>query len=137
MTENRPDKLSNRNQREKCLRVFVVDDSPLSVQTICSFLETQENVAVVGTASNGRQALERVEALRPDLVLMDIQMPEMNGLEVTVRLRRDFLTTRVVIVTVHDSPAVRFTARASGAHGFVDKNRLCQELPAEIQRLFP
>jgi two-component system NarL family response regulator len=120
----------------KRIRTLVVDDSPRARHAVCYFLETQKNIELVGTAPNGREALEQVDALRPDLVLMDIQMPEMNGLETTQQLRQRFPSTRVIMITLHDGPGVGSKCHDSGAHGFVAKSRLPQKLPAEISRVF-
>jgi HlyD family secretion protein len=126
----------DRGKDTKRIRTLVVDDSPNARHAICYFLETQENIEIVGVAGDGQQALAQVEALQPDLVLMDMQMPEMNGLEATTQLRKLFPDIRVIIVTLYDSPESRTACRDSGAHGFVAKNRLHQDLPEEIQRIF-
>jgi two-component system, NarL family, nitrate/nitrite response regulator NarL len=119
------------------VRTLVVDDSPVTVRAICSFLETQDRIEIVGTASGGRQAVEQAEILHPDLVLLDLQMPEMNGLEVTQRLSQISPASRVIIVTVLDSESTKEACLASGGHGFVLKNRLYQDLPAAIHAVFP
>lgn len=137
MRPDRQHEQNNMGRGEKRMRTLVVDDSPLFLQTICSFLESLETIEVVGSVMNGRQALEQAEALQPDLVLMDLQMPEMNGLEATLQLRRLSPSTRIIIVSMHDSPEVRSACQAAGAHGSVPKQRMYQELPAEIRRIFP
>ena len=120
----------------KRIRTLVVDDSPLSIRTICSFLETEETIEVVGTAQGGHQALEQVDALRPDLVLLDFHMPGMNGLEVTDRLVQVSPGTRIVIVTGDDRREVRRAFQAHGAHGFVSKGRIYRELAVTIRDVF-
>ena len=124
------------SRRKKRIRTLVVDDSPRARHAVCYFLEGQEDIEVVGTAPDGRQALEQVESLRPDLVLMDIQMPEMNGLETTQQVCARFPKTRVIMITLHDGPGVGAKVMESGAHGFVPKSRLPQTLPREIHRVF-
>jgi len=101
---------------------------------LCEFLETLGPIKVVGTASDGRQAIERVDALEPDLVLLDYQMPETSGLEALLTLRRRHPQVRVIVVTVHDTPEVREACLACGADGFVSKTRVYSELPGEIRR---
>ncbi len=127
---------ARKHETTNRIRTLVVDDSPNARHAICYFLETQDKIEIVGIASDGRQAIDQVEALRPDLVLMDMQMPEMNGLEATSQLRKRFPDIKVVIVTLYDSPESRTACRDSGAHGFVAKNRLHQDLPDEIHRIF-
>lgn len=119
------------------IRTLVVDDSPAAVRAICSFLETQNAIEIVGTAPGGRQAIEQAETLLPDLVLLDLQMPEMNGLQVTQRLSQISPTPRVIIVTVMDSESAKEACLSSGVHGFVLKNRLYQDLPPAIRAVFP
>ena len=123
-------------QRKKRIRTLVVDDSPRARHAVCYFLEGQKDIEVIGTATDGRQALEQVETLRPDLILMDIQMPEMNGWETTEHVCARFPKTRVILITLHDGPEVSAKVKESGAHGFVPKSRLPQTLPREIHRVF-
>lgn len=121
--------------RSQRIRTLVVDDSSISRKTICAFLEDEKSVEIVGTAFSGDQALDEVETLRPELVLLDVQMPAMNGLEVTEQLRKRFPSTRVILLSVDDSQEVRMSCEASGADGFVSKSQL-PELSREIRRMF-
>ena len=118
------------------LRTLVVDDSPAMRLAICRLLEMTPEVEIVGAAGAGAAALDLVERLRPDLVLMDIFMPGMNGLDATVHLRKHFPEVRVIIVTVYDSPEGHMAAKACGAHGFVPKARLHLDLCSEIKRCY-
>lgn len=120
----------------KPIRTLVVDDSPAALNSICLFLRLQANIRVVGTAVDGCGALDSAHALRPELVLMDVQMPKMNGIDATSQLIRDLPSTHVIMVTVHDSPEVRQACRASGADGFIAKEHLDEELPAMLQKIF-
>ncbi|MBI4454999.1 MAG: response regulator transcription factor [Acidobacteria bacterium] len=122
-------------QDQRRIRTLVVDDSPRARYAVSLFLQTLEDIEVVGVAEDGRQALEQVDALRPDVVLMDIQMPEMNGLEAMEYLRKRGSTARVIVITLHDSPEMQVTCRERGADGFVPKSRLIEELPSEIRRV--
>lgn len=118
------------------IRTLVVDDSTAALQSICVFLRLQMNVDVVGTAMDGCQALASAQALHPDLVLLDVQMPIMNGIEAALRLRRDLPATRLIMMTVHDTPEVREACRESGADGFVAKEHLDKELPELLEQIF-
>jgi CheY-like chemotaxis protein len=102
---------------------------------ICSFLSDQQNIEIVGTALDGMQALEKVQALLPQLVLVDVQMPVMNGLEFTRALRKRFPATRIIAISIEDEQDMRLSCEASGADAFVSKIRL-PELPQQIRRLF-
>src|SRR3954447_9090288 len=100
----------------KCLRILVVDNSPAFVRTLCAFFKNQPNVEIVGVASSGHQALVAVGELQPDLVLMDLQMPGMNGLEATMVLSRRFPAIPVVMLTAYDMPGLRQVCKDSGAY---------------------
>ncbi|MBZ5506968.1 MAG: response regulator transcription factor [Acidobacteriia bacterium] len=121
----------------KYLRILVVDDSPAFVRTLCAFFENDPNVEIVGTASSGHQALVTVGELQPDLVLMDLQMPGMSGLEATKVLSRRFPAIPVVMLTAHDMPGLRQACKDSGAYEFAAKDRLSVELPAILAQLLP
>jgi DNA-binding NarL/FixJ family response regulator len=121
----------------KYLRILVVDNSPAFVRTLHAFFKNHPYVEIVGTASDGHQALVAVGELQPDLVLMDLQMPGMNGLEVTQVLSRRFPAIPVVMLTAHDMPGLRQVCKDSGAYDFAIKDRLRVELPAILARLFP
>jgi DNA-binding NarL/FixJ family response regulator len=119
----------------KYLRILVVDDSPAFVRTLCAFFENYPNVEIVGTASSAHQALVTVGKLQPDLVLMDLQMPGMNGLEATKVLSRRFPAIPVVMLTSHDMAGLRQDCKDSGAYEFAAKERLSIELPAILERV--
>jgi len=122
---------------KKRIRVFVVDDSAVTLQAICSLLETQQELEVVGTARNGFELLAKAEALKPDLVITDIHMPRMNGLECTLRLRELMPATRFITLTDSASPSVRDAQLAVAADGYLDEKVMPEELMREIHRLFP
>lgn len=100
------------------IRTMVVDDSPAALRAICSVVERQANLVFVGAATNGREGLALARSLRPDLVLLDLAMPIMGGIEAASCLQRDCPATRVVIVTVHDTPELRKLCYERGAGGF-------------------
>lgn len=121
----------------KHLRILVVDDSPAFVRTLCAFLENCPNcpnVKIVGLADNASQALVTIGELQPDLVLMDLQMAGMNGLEATSEIRHRFPGMAVVIVTSHEVPGLERVCHESGACGFVKKSRLYEDLPDVLAR---
>jgi CheY-like chemotaxis protein len=121
----------------KYLRILVVDDSPAFVRTLCAFFENYPNVEIVGIASSAHQALVTVGQLQPDLVLMDLQMQGMSGLEATKVLSRRFPTIPIVMLTAHDMPGQRQVCKDSGAYEFAAKDRLSVELPAILAQVLP
>lgn len=120
------------------IKTLVVDDSTTMLKEMCQYVETIPSLELVGTATNGREALHQFESLRPELVLMDFQMPEMNGLEAAKKIKNDASTdTKVVMVTIHDNPRLREAVLASGVDGFLGKAELRRKLEEELSRLFP
>ena len=118
------------------IRTIVVDDSPNALRAMCRMVARQPNLSLVGSASDGREALLAARSLRPDLVLLDLEMPVMDGLEAMSCLDRECAAAQVVIVTVHDTPEVRRLCREHGARGFIAKDALKDELPTVVLRLF-
>lgn len=103
------------------IRVLVVDDHAILRDGIRSILESQEDILVVGEAENGREALEHIGRLPPDIVLMDISMPVMNGLEATRQIKLRFPAVKVLILTQHDNHEYIAPALQAGAAGYVLK----------------
>jgi DNA-binding NarL/FixJ family response regulator len=118
------------------LRMLLVDDSVGLLAGLCAFFETQPLFQVVGTAMDGGEALHMAELLGPDLVLMDLRMPVMDGLQTTAILRRRVPNMRIVIMTMEDPATAEAEARAHGAHGFIWKPRITEDLVAELRRAF-
>jgi DNA-binding NarL/FixJ family response regulator len=113
---------SNRRDRKETVRVLVVDDHALFAEALMLTLGIDERIEVVGSASSGVEGVSLAEALRPDVVLMDVHMPSMDGIEATRRVRRVSPTTRVVIVTAARSPQIAFHALAAGAERCLTKD---------------
>jgi CheY-like chemotaxis protein len=112
------------------IRVLVVDDSSAFLSTLCSLLQDDPKIGLVAGARSGLEALAAVEQLHPDVVFMDLQLPELNGLEVTAKLRDLFPYLPVVMMTAHDIPGLKEICKRWGAHAFATKSRLLQELSA-------
>ena len=102
-------------------RVLVVDDDTLYAEAATATLVEDGEIEVVGRAADGREALELALALRPDVVVMDINMPVMDGLEATRSLHRLLPSTKVVVVTSSPSASNRWSARGAGAYAFLAK----------------
>ena len=117
------------------VRTIIVDDSPTFLRTVCSFLDHLPSVEIVGTAGSASEALALIEQVRPELVLMDLQMPTMNGLEATAQLHQKYPDIKIIMVTGHDTPVLREASRESGAKGFISKSRFAQELPGILRNI--
>ena len=115
-------------------RVLAIDDSPEFLSSLQSFFETRPDFCLVATAQNGCEGIELAQKLHPDLVLMDLQMAGMNGLEATAEIRRRFPEMAVVIITAYEMPSLRQICRTGGASDFVEKSRLHQDLPDALAR---
>jgi DNA-binding NarL/FixJ family response regulator len=122
--------------QSRAITTVVVDDSPNALRAMCSLVAGEPSLSIVGSATNGREALAIARTLRPDLVLLDLEMPVMDGLEVTSHLGRECPATRVVIVTVHDTPGLRALCCKQGASAFIGKDTLKDDLRAVVLRLF-
>lgn len=110
------------NKRKKTIKVILADDHPVVRKGIRGFLEGVEHLEVVGEAVDGAEAVARVKALAPDLVLMDFEMPKMNGLEATKLIRKESPATKVLILSMQTNKTVVLQIIKSGAHGYVLKD---------------
>jgi DNA-binding NarL/FixJ family response regulator len=118
-------------------RILAVDDSPIFLEAAMSLLAAVGGIEVVGTANSGHEALERVDDLEPDLVLLDLDMLGMGGLEVARRLAGRPARPRVVIMTIYAEEAYRRAALKAGADGFLRKSELEDRLLPLIRALLP
>jgi NarL family two-component system response regulator LiaR len=121
----------------KPVRVVVVDDSAADLDALCSFLRTQSRIEIVGTAKNGIELLKIVEELRPDLVITDLHLPRMNGIECTLRLRETMPETRFIVFTDLDSPFTETDCAVPGADFYLYKEHMPERVMTAIHRLFP
>jgi DNA-binding NarL/FixJ family response regulator len=118
-------------------RVLLVDDNQDFLKAAKCFLRVVPGLELVGEATSGEQAVELSTALHPDLVLMDIEMPGMNGLAATLRIKQQPNAPKVIIVTLHTHSAFRALANEAGADGLLQKEHLVVELPRLLASLFP
>jgi len=118
------------------IRVLVVDDHAILRDGIRSLLESQENIIVVGEASDGAEAIELVGKLLPDIVLMDISMPKTNGLEATRSIKERFPKVNVLILTQHDNREYIAPALGAGASGYVLKRSGRREMLNAIRQVY-
>ena len=106
----------------KLTRLAIVDDHELARASLQNMLSDEPDIEVVGEAANGREALLLCSRLRPDLVLMDVRMPEMDGLAATRELKRRYPQISVIMLTMHENPDYLFEALKAGAAGYVLKD---------------
>jgi len=110
------------------IRVLAVDDHPLVREGIAALIECEEDMELIGEATNGREALELFRKHQPDITLMDLQMPEMNGIDATGAIRGEFPDARIIILTTHPGDVQVSRALKAGARGYVLKGMLRKEL---------
>ncbi|MFH0769690.1 MAG: response regulator transcription factor [Chloroflexota bacterium] len=120
----------------KKIRVLIVDDHTLVREGIRALLALAANIQVVGEAANGKESLEKIRELTPDVVLMDLAMPVMGGLEATRRIRREFPATKVLALTQYDDGEYVIPIIEAGARGFVTKMSAFSELASAIQAIY-
>jgi CheY-like chemotaxis protein len=116
-------------------QILVVDDHEVVRKGICRLIEAHEGWQVCGEAANGEQAIEKALELRPDVVLMDISMPVMGGLEATRQIRKMFPAIKIVIISLHESQQIMAEARNAGADAYVLKSDPSGELERTISGL--
>jgi two-component system response regulator NreC len=115
------------------IKVLIVDDHTIVRDGICALLALAADVQVVGEAANGREAVDKVGQLTPDVVLMDIAMPIMDGLEATRRIHKRFPGVKVLALTQHDESEHVFSIVEAGAKGFISKTAASSELASGIR----
>ena len=116
-------------------RVLIADDHSLVREGMRAMLAREPGLEVVGEAENGRQALEMCRELRPDLVLMDVRMPKLDGMAATQAIKEEYPSISVLIVTTHESPEYLMDAIRAGAAGYVLKDSTKQELLDAVRRV--
>jgi CheY-like chemotaxis protein len=126
--------LAEANANGVVTRILIVDDHEAMRRGIRSIL-TRDSVEICGDAENGKQALEKVRELKPDLVSLDISMPVMNGVEAAREIRRFAPGTKIVILSVHDSPQMKEIAKQAGADAYVLKSAADRDLNVTVKRL--
>lgn len=119
----------------KPMRILIADDHEVVRHGIRALLESHDGWEVVGEAVTGRQAVDEAQELQPDLVIMDISMPEMNGLEATRHIRKELPEAEVLVLSVHDSEQLVREVLEAGARGYVLKSDAGRDLIAAVETL--
>jgi DNA-binding NarL/FixJ family response regulator len=119
----------------RTLRVLVVDDNESVRRTICQLLQSQADIEVVCEAVDGADAVAQARAHLPDVVLLDVTMPTMNGLEAAHVLKHEFPSMHIVILSQHDSRGFQWAALAAGVSGYVVKSNAARDLIPELRKI--
>jgi DNA-binding NarL/FixJ family response regulator len=115
------------------IRILVVDDHPVLREGIASLLANEADMVLVGEANNGWEGIEIFRSHRPDITLMDLQMPLMNGSEAILAIRKDFPDARIIVLTTHRGDAQAARAIRAGAYGYLLKTMIRRELVETIR----
>jgi DNA-binding NarL/FixJ family response regulator len=115
------------------IRILAVDDHPVVRQGIAGLVAVQPDMTLVAEASNGRDAIQQFRAHRPDITLMDLQMPEMNGLDAVIAIRNEFPGAKIIVLTTYAGDAQILRAIKAGAQAYLLKNTLHKELLETIR----
>jgi DNA-binding NarL/FixJ family response regulator len=121
------------SEQDGSIRILVVDDHSLVREGIATFIASQPDMRLVAEASNGREAVHQFREHRPDVTLMDLQMPEMNGLDAIVAIRNEFSEARIIVLTTYRGDVQVLRALKAGARGYLLKGLLRKELLEAIR----
>ena len=118
------------------IRILVADDHPIVREGLCGLIAVQPDMVVVADASNGREAIQQFRLHRPDVTVMDLQMPEMNGVEAVSAIRVEFPGAKIIVLTTYAGDVQILRALKAGAQGYLLKAVLHKELPDNIRAVY-
>lgn len=118
------------------IRILIVDDQALLCEVLKTWLEQEEDFQIVGNAKNGKAALEKVEILHPDLVLMDIEMPEMDGITATRLINQQFSDVKVIVLSANEDYSYLTNAYNAGAKDFLQKNNQAEQIVLAVRAVY-
>jgi DNA-binding NarL/FixJ family response regulator len=117
----------------KQIRILTVDDHPMLREGIASIIYGEKDMSAVGEASNGREAIEMFRSKRPDVTLMDLQMPDVNGIDAITTIRREYPQARIIVLTTYEGDALARRALKAGVAGYMLKDMIRTELLEAIR----
>lgn len=123
-----PNGLSETNENARLTRILIADDYPVIREGIAAILKREPDLTVVAQAASGQEALELFRIHQPDVGLIDLHMPEMNGIEAITAIKAEFPNARIVMLNTHDSEEEIYQGLQAGAKGYLLKNTPCAEL---------
>ena len=115
------------------IRIMVVDDHPLLREGVAALIETEPDLQLVAVAADGREAIEQFRATRPDVTLMDLQMPNMSGIDAVISIRNEWPDARIIVLTTYAGDALAMRALKAGAQAYVLKGMVRKELLETIR----
>ena len=116
-------------------RILIVDDHDVLRRSVCALVASHDGWVVCGQASDGLQAVEQAKLLLPDLIIMDVSMPSMNGIDATRIIRTEVSASRILIISQNDPAILRRQTLEADAHGFLAKDDLSRDLLRTIERI--
>ena len=118
---------------EQTIRVLIVDDHKLVLKSIENLLQREPDIEVVGTAENGRTAIQMAQAEEPDVIIMDVSMPELDGIRAAGEINALGISTQIIMLSMHHSSALVQQARKNGASGYIIKQQANSDLIPTIR----
>lgn len=118
------------------IKVMLVDDQDILVEGLKLILGMEQDIEIIGTANNGKKAYEMCKWNRPDVVLMDIQMPELNGVEATAMIKKDFLNIKIIVLTTFNDDQYIYDALKNGASGYLLKDTSPSEIAKAVRTVY-
>jgi len=120
----------------KQIKILTVDDHPLLLQGIAAVIQGEKDMLIVGEASNGREAIDMFRRHRPDVTLMDLQMPDLNGIDAILTIRQEYPQARIIVLTTYEGDALARRALKAGVVGYILKDMIRTELLEAIRSVY-